>query len=308
MYDNNVKYCQSYCVMEDVVMKYLTDDLKQEYFRITKRLPDIEGFDAPYINVSDVLRAYFVLVDYFTDKSSGKDIEGVYVGIKDENLLASAVGRQRVEFGGHIKYTSPFEICSALFISLTKNHPFVDCNKRTALLVLLYELDRFGYMPISKKSEFENMVVSLAANNLKLTYRRIANKYKHDEDWQLKIIAYNLKKMTAKKNSSYHVSITMRDFCHRLEELGVIYEQQNTKIKFTRIIPAKWIWGKKELNYTAPFHGWTRTVGPGTARDILDGIGMYNEFPNYESLFSDVDPLYKLIEEFEIPLRRLKDK
>lgn len=51
-------------------MKYLRNDLREEYERIAKNVPDIEGLQHPLINFSDVLHAYFILADYFTDESS----------------------------------------------------------------------------------------------------------------------------------------------------------------------------------------------------------------------------------------------
>ena len=50
-------------------MKYLRNDLREEYERIAKNVPDIEGLQHPLINFSDVLHAYFILADYFTDES-----------------------------------------------------------------------------------------------------------------------------------------------------------------------------------------------------------------------------------------------
>lgn len=55
-------------------MKYLRNDLREEYERIAKNVPDIEDLQHPLINFSDVLHAYFILADYFTDESSDKNI------------------------------------------------------------------------------------------------------------------------------------------------------------------------------------------------------------------------------------------
>ena len=124
-------------------MKYLRNDLREEYERIAKNVPDIEGLQHPLINFSDVLHAYFILADYFTDESSD-NIEHMLVGLRSADLLGSALGRQIVSFGGRKKYTDSIEICATLFYGLVKDHAFHDGNKRTALLTLLYQLTLYA--------------------------------------------------------------------------------------------------------------------------------------------------------------------
>jgi len=54
-------------------------------------------------------------------------------GIRDAGLLASAVERPRQLFH-YGEDPSLFDLAAALCIGLVKNHPFVDGNKRAALL------------------------------------------------------------------------------------------------------------------------------------------------------------------------------
>lgn len=53
-------------------------------------------------------------------------------GLRDWNLLDSAVQRPRATFGGRDLYADLFTKAAALGHSLVLNHPFVDGNKRTA--------------------------------------------------------------------------------------------------------------------------------------------------------------------------------
>lgn len=80
------------------ITKYLPNDMRKEYNRLIKLYPDVPDLVHPYINISDVLRGYFILADYFTDDSSGDDIERMLVGIRDMNLLISALCRQNVQW------------------------------------------------------------------------------------------------------------------------------------------------------------------------------------------------------------------
>lgn len=92
-------------------MKYLSEELRNEYLRVLEMCPPIEELHHPLITVEDVLRAYFILADYFTDDSGGHQKESMLVGLRSEQLLASALSRQCVSFGGKCKYSDPIDIC-----------------------------------------------------------------------------------------------------------------------------------------------------------------------------------------------------
>lgn len=64
-------------------------------------------------------------------------------GIRDKNLLESALARPQHLF----TYEQPsiFELAAAYGYGITKNHPFVDGNKRTALVVMIVFLEDNGY-------------------------------------------------------------------------------------------------------------------------------------------------------------------
>ncbi|WP_139231972.1 type II toxin-antitoxin system death-on-curing family toxin [Azotobacter beijerinckii] len=64
------------------------------------------------------------------------------VGIKSDSMLDSAVNRPHTGIGEHQKYKTLELKLAALFHSLTKNHPFHNGNKRTALVSLLTALHR----------------------------------------------------------------------------------------------------------------------------------------------------------------------
>lgn len=289
-------------------MKYLPDDLKREYDFLIKNNPDITGLKQPLINLSDTFRAYFILVDYFTDASSEEETERMLVGIRSVDLLASALGRQVTTFGGRAKYTQPLDICSTLFFGMVKNHSFSDGNKRTALLILLYQLQLYGYYPQAPKKDFERLVLSVAADNLSEDYPLYYRRFKRDSDWNVKIISAVLKRMVVKKDNSYHVSPTMKEFCAALEKQGVKYSLENAKIRFSYVSPGFRILPNKEKSFIISFGGWTRVIGPKTARDTLRALGLYDQFASYKDLLQGADPLYALTDDFKEPLRRLKDK
>ena len=73
-------------------------------------------------------------------------------GVRDMGLLDSAVAQPMAQFGGRFLNEDLFEMAAALHISLISNHPFIDGNKRTALLATLTFLDLNGF-PIERPSQ-----------------------------------------------------------------------------------------------------------------------------------------------------------
>lgn len=64
------------------------------------------------------------------------------VGVKSQQLLESACERPNTGSGDHYKYKTLEAKLAALFHSLTKNHPFHNGNKRTAVVSVLTALHR----------------------------------------------------------------------------------------------------------------------------------------------------------------------
>ena len=65
-------------------------------------------------------------------------------GIRDEGLFDSAVQRPFATFGGQDLYPSIEEKAAKLGVTLTKNHAFLDGNKRIGTYALLIFLDVNG--------------------------------------------------------------------------------------------------------------------------------------------------------------------
>lgn len=296
--EKNVKECS--------IMKFLPQELQTAYEFDRKKYPDILELSKPFINEDDVLRAHYILADYFTDPTANIEAERMLVGVRSYDLLSSAVSRQNCSFGGHRKYTDNFDICSTLFFGLVKDHAFHDGNKRTALLTLLNQLFSYGYYPKANIKDFENLVLAVADNSLPQKYPKAYKKFKKSEDPVIKTIAYLLRRMVDIKDRSFHSDITMKEFIAALEKQGVECENTGTKIKMRR--KTKNIIFPVTYTYTVNFYGLTRVIEAGMARDTFDALHLFNEHPSYKSVFEGREPMYKLIAQFEEPLRRLKDE
>jgi death on curing protein len=55
-------------------------------------------------------------------------------GIRDEGLLESALGKPRNVFA-YSDYATIYRLAASYAYGIIRNHPFIDCNKRTALVV-----------------------------------------------------------------------------------------------------------------------------------------------------------------------------
>ena len=57
-------------------------------------------------------------------------------GIRDMNLLESALQRPHATFDQQELYPTPIEKAAAIIESIVKNHPFADGNKRTGYILM----------------------------------------------------------------------------------------------------------------------------------------------------------------------------
>jgi death-on-curing protein len=69
---------------------------------------------------------------------------GGSAGIRDRGLLESAVAQAKVSFGGDYLHADLAAMTAAYLVSIVKNHPFVDGNKRAGLASALTFLDLNG--------------------------------------------------------------------------------------------------------------------------------------------------------------------
>ncbi|MBZ0320872.1 MAG: type II toxin-antitoxin system death-on-curing family toxin [Anaerolineae bacterium] len=82
--------------------------------------------------------------------------------LRDSGLLESALGRPMASAFGEDAYPSFFHKAAALLDSLSRNHPFVDGNKRTATLATAAFLEINGYEAIWDASEALQFILAVA--------------------------------------------------------------------------------------------------------------------------------------------------
>lgn len=282
-----------------IIMDLLSKELYNEYLREEKLLGDTSQYNNMQITPVDVLKAHYIITDYFADTDNGK----VLSGIKNIDLLLSAVARQSTNFGGKEKWKTPLEKCASLFYGLNKNHAFNDGNKRTSLLITLHYLYLINRMPTGNQKKFETLTVRIAANEL---YKYpISKRYKDDPDAPILIIANELRHLTRKTDNRFY-ALTYREFGQKLEQLGMGYYFGQPNNGYISVYQERktFLGPKKRHVRQIGFPGWSRQIGAKAAKSILHDLNL----DDYYQFFKDGEPIYKLLEDYSGPLSRLKDK
>lgn len=88
-------------------------------------------------------------------------------GVRDREGLLAAIERPWQASFGREPFPSPFEKAAALMESISRRHPFVDGNKRTATASGSYLLSTFGLEVEAEQQELEVFAVSVAEGDMK---------------------------------------------------------------------------------------------------------------------------------------------
>ena len=83
-------------------------------------------------------------------------------GLRDLNLLKSAVAMQQATFHDEFLHTDIFEIAAAYLFHNVGNHPFLDGNKRVGTVACLVFLELNGYEFAAPENELTEIVFALA--------------------------------------------------------------------------------------------------------------------------------------------------
>ncbi len=87
---------------------------------------------------------------------------GGTTGIRDIELLNSALGMPMATYSGEFLHTDVFEMAAAYLFHLVKNHPFLDGNKRVGAVAALVFLLLNGHDFNVPEDAFAEMVLAVA--------------------------------------------------------------------------------------------------------------------------------------------------
>lgn len=98
-------------------------------------------------------------------------------GLRDKKLLESALGQPQMTIFGSYACKTIFEMAAAYCYHIAKNHPFIDGNKRVALLVTLVFLKKNGYI-FKPRTDLYTLMLNIAASQI--TKEQIAQFFKNN--------------------------------------------------------------------------------------------------------------------------------
>jgi death-on-curing family protein len=284
--------------------------ISDEYERFCAIIGDDDPYGGQdYVGIHDVLKAHFLIADFFYKEGNG--LGGV--GPRDPDLLHSAVYRQHMSFDGKYRWETFFEIVATLFFGLIKDHPFYDANKRTALLVLLYHLSLKSFVPTVSQETLENFAVEIAEG--KYTSRRRHKKLKRKGvDAGIKFIAKWLRQNTRKVTSGEYI-ITYRELDSILKQYGFeLGHASGSFIDVNQVKSRKTFFGRRPFENRQRvgrigFPGMTRQVAKSDLKKVrkLTGLTQENGYDS-EVFYKGLDDLGALIAGYQDVLRRLADR
>ena len=91
---------------------------------------------------------------------------GGAVGVRDEGLLESALAQPQATFGGKLLHPTIHEQAAAYLYHISRNHAFIDGNKRTACAAMETFLELNGYQLTLSDDKQYNLVLEVAQGNL----------------------------------------------------------------------------------------------------------------------------------------------
>lgn len=286
------------------------EDVRAEYVRWLK-LAGPDPYDSQHtVGLHDVLRAHFLVLDFFFSKGEG--VGGI--GPKSMPGLHSAIYRQFVAFEGNEKWETPIERAATLFFGIIKDHPFHDANKRTALLVLLLSLTKNNRIPQTSQQELEDLAVRVAEGSLSERYRRAKSLLDSTDDAEIRFIADFIKRKSRHIDRTYY-SITYNDLNRLLSRFGFRLENpigNHIDVIKVNVEQKDGVWPFKKTRHVnvrvcqIGFPGWKSQVGKGAVTTVRKSCNLTEEFGYDSKTFYDgADPLPALIFEYAKPLERL---
>ena len=87
---------------------------------------------------------------------------GGSLGIRDADLLQSALGMPEAGFGDQYLHADLFEMAAAYLYHIVQNHPFIDGNKRAGTMAAFVFLKLNGLTLDADELAFETLVLQAA--------------------------------------------------------------------------------------------------------------------------------------------------
>lgn len=94
---------------------------------------------------------------------------GGSLGVRDVELLRSAIGMPEAGFGDPYLHADLFEMAAAYLYHIVQNHPFIDGNERAGTMAAFVFLRLNGFTLDADESAFESLVLKAAQGQIDKT-------------------------------------------------------------------------------------------------------------------------------------------
>ena len=91
---------------------------------------------------------------------------GGHPGVRDIDLLKSAIAMPATGLGGDFLHTDIYEMAAAYLFHIVRNHPFIDGNKRTGAVASVVFLMMNGFETDADEDNLEKIVLSVAEGKI----------------------------------------------------------------------------------------------------------------------------------------------
>jgi death-on-curing protein len=109
-----------------------------------------------FLNLAEVLEIHQDQIERY----------GGTAGIRDLELLKSALGLPAATFDGEFLHADIYEMAAAYLFHIVRNHPFIDGNKRTGTVTALVFLLLNGFNFNAPENELVKTVLAVAAGKM----------------------------------------------------------------------------------------------------------------------------------------------
>lgn len=234
-------------------------------------------------------------------------------GIKDLDLLESAISRQLFGLGGKLKYGTPYSNAATLCYGVCLNHAFYNGNKRTALVSMMCHLDKNNLtfkQGVDQDTLYE-LMKKLAGHNL--VPKKKMKKSSNLSDLEVEELARWLKRNTRKvvKNER---TITYQEFERILNDNHVYLKNKRNNyadVIQTKIIKEKRMFRKEKVKIEevkiANIPYWPgRTVGKKLIKSVRQKAGLtHHQGVDSNLFYGDVMTPDDFIQKYQKVLRKL---
>lgn len=283
------------------------------YRRTMDNFPFYEHSNDNELTSEEVLKAHFLLADYFY--SEGEGLGGF--GPKSNDLLISAIERQNTSFGGVEKWQTIYEKAATVLYGLIMNHPFHDANKRTAYLSVVHYLYKNKLMIKCSESELEDFTVEISERNIK-KYSRYKELERKTTDPEIHFIAWWLKANT-RHAEKIDVLVTFRELEAILRTYECFFDNinnnqadimQNEEVTF---FERDFFFIKRKVKKVVVkkvcrigFPGWSRVAGKGIVNHIRKQLNLTPQHGvDSRAFFKGDDDMTTLMRRYRGALERL---